>query len=330
MNKLLYILFINTLLLILNSCTNEVESPYPSIVFSKLQVMPGTGRASAVAFVVNNKAYVTLGRNLNTGDSLKECWEFDPVNKNWSQKRSFPGNARVKAIALVHNGIALVGLGFKPHRPAYTGGYYKDLWAYDPQSDTWTKKADFPSNATDACVSFVANNTVYVGFGYNGYKYTKELWKYNYDNDVWIRLSDPEIKTRISAVACSTESGRTFIGSGWFVDNFNDWWEYIAKTNSWKQRASFPDRGRLNASAITIGNRIFVSTGRYFKGSVTGGHLKSDVLEYDITKDCWYNRGSLTRSGRENALSFSINGVGYIGFGENNSGVLNDFWTFVP
>lgn len=81
---------------------------------------------------------------------------------------------------------------------------------------------------------------------------------------------------------------------------------------------------------MSIGNRYFVATGRHFAGNLTGGHLKDDVVEYDAGKNVWYLRGVLPGGGRENAISFVINGKGYIGFGENDEGVLNDLWSFEP
>ena len=58
--------------------------------------------------------------------------------------------------------------------------------------------------------------------------------------------------------------------------------------------------------------------------------VKDDVVEYDAGKNVWYLRGVLPGGGRENAISFVINGKGYIGFGENDEGVLNDLWSFEP
>ena len=35
---------------------------------------------------------------------------------------------------------------------------HKDLWAYDPQNDTWSQKADLPGSARRDAISFVINN----------------------------------------------------------------------------------------------------------------------------------------------------------------------------
>lgn len=89
---------------------------------------------------------------------------------------------------------------------------------------------------------------------------------------------------------------------------------------------SIPGRGRITAVAFSVDERIFVATGRLFKGDLTGGHLKNDVLEYDVTKNQWYYRGEIPGGGRENAVSFVVDGKVYIGLGENENGSLNDLW----
>lgn len=321
----LYILLASTCL----SCHDATDSPYPPISFQKIATMPGIGRASAVAFAANGKGYVTLGRDDNPTDSLKECWQYDPSSDSWSKKTIFPGVSRVKAMAAVVNGKAYIGLGYKPYVSTYVNGNYKDLWMYDPALNTWTQKANFPSTATDACVSFVLNNCIYVGEGFNQDDFTNEFWKYDTEFNTWSRLNDFPGDFRAGATMCA-DNTHIYFGTGYRTGNYNDWWEYYPATDSWIQRKTMPDNGRVNAVSININHRFFVSTGRHFGGNLTGGHLISDIVEYDPTRNVWYKRGNIPNGGRENAISFIINGKGYIGQGENDSKILNDFFSFEP
>jgi N-acetylneuraminic acid mutarotase len=323
----LFLYFLSSILLL--SCNEGgADSPYPTISFEKKASMPGAGRASAVTFVIDGKGYVTLGRNGNATDSLKECWQYDPAADSWTQKTTFPGRARVKATAAVMAGKAYVGLGYRPYVSTYVNGNYKDFWMYDPALNTWTQKADFPSLATDACVSFVMDNCIYVGEGFNDTGFTNEFWKYDPQQDAWTQLKDFPDYARAGAVLC-TDGTRVFFGTG-FRWNFNDWWEYFPKTDRWEKRKSMPDNGRVNAVSLSVAGRFFVSTGRHFAGDLTGGRVLSDILEYDAIRNVWYKRGNIAGGGRENAIAFTINGKGYIGFGEDDKGVLNDFWSFEP
>jgi len=295
--------------------------------------MPGNGRASAVAFVIDNKAYVALGRSAVRSGSLNDCWQYDPSDSSWTQKADFPGIARVKATAAVVNGNAYVGLGFNIALGVYnTDACLKDFWMYDPIANSWTKKADFPSNYTDACAGFVYNNVIYITSGMNGAGFGNETWKYDPaegDTGTWTKLNRFPGPARMGGIA-GANAGHFYFGTGYWTFNANDWWEYFPMNDTWVQRKSIPDNGRENAVSLTINDRIFISTGRHFGGNLTGGHVDSDIIEYDVVRNVWYERGNLPVSGRENALAFTLNGKGYIGFGENDTEVLNDFWSFEP
>jgi len=305
------------------------DSPYPPIEFVEKTVMPGTGRSSAVAFVINNKGYVALGRDASS-TTLNDCWEYDPTLESWTLKAPFPGSARVKAMAAVVNNRAYVGLGFSTGGEIYNEeAYPKDFWMFDPISNSWTRKADFPSIASDACVSFVYNNFIYVGGGFADFGFAKEFWKYDTEKDLWIHLTNFPGEPRSGSVICSNGE-RVFFGTGYRTLNENDWWEYFPKSDEWKKRKSMPDDGRENGVSLCINKRMFVSTGRHFGGNMTGGHVKSDIIEYNLDRNEWYKRGNIPEGKRENAISFTIKGKGYIGFGENDTNVLNDFWCFEP
>lgn len=322
-------LILFSVILLFYSCGNTVESPYEPIEFKRLTTMPGNGRSSAVAFAINGKGYVALGRNEN-GETLKDCWEYNPTDNTWLEKETFPGVGRVKAMAMELNGKAYVGLGYDPSIGVYViGSNLKDFWMYDPENDTWTQKDSLPSFATNACVSFAYKNEIYIGGGFNGWGFTLEFWKYSPVNDNWTRLKKFPGMGRAGSVLCATAE-HIFYGTGYRTLNENDWWEYFPESDSWTKRKSMPDKGRENGVSLAIGNRYFVSTGKQFGGNLTGGHVKSDILEYDAIRDVWYERGNIPNGARENAIAFTIGGKGYIGFGDSDPQVLNDFWSFEP
>ena len=312
------------------SCENSSDPLYPPIQFTQIAPMLDTGRSSAVAFAIAGKGYVALGRN-QAGTQLKDCWQYDPTSNSWSEKAEFSGIARVKATANVLNGKAYVGLGFNINYGVYNdSACLKDFWVYEPLDDKWTQLANLPSNATDACVSFVFNNSIYIGAGFNGANFTNEFWKYDPQQNTWTRLNDFPGLPRAGAVACSN-GNQVFFGTGYRTVNENDLWEYLPLTDTWKKLKPMLATGRVNAVALSINNRYFVSAGRHFGGTLTGGKALSDILEYDAQHNEWHKRGSIPDEGnRENAVAFTINGKGYIGLGENDITVLNDFWSFVP
>jgi len=319
--------------LFLLSCNEPADSPYPPIIFEKKNSLPGMGRASAVTFVVNGRGYVALGRTETRSGVLNDCWEYDPIENAWTQKASYPGIGRVKAMAAVVDGKAYVGLGFDISLGVYNfDACLKDFWMYDPLMDAWEQKASFPSNYTDACGCFVFNNAIYVTSGMNGAGFGFETWKYKPvvgQPGEWVKLNDFPGPARAGGIACAT-GDHCYFGTGYLTYNVNDWWEYFPDNDTWKQRKAMPDNGRENSVSLTVADRIFIATGRHFGGNLTGGHVDSDIIEYDILHNVWYIRGNIPNGGRENAIAFTINGKGYIGQGENDTEILNDFWSFEP
>ncbi len=129
----------------------------------------------------------------------------------------------------------------------------------------WTQKANFLSTSSNACVSFVYNNNIYVGAGFAVYDFSAEFWKNNPETDEWKKINSFPGQRRTGGVLCAS-SERVFYGTGYWTLTENDWWEYFPETDSWEKRKSMPDKGRINGVALSVNNRYFVSTGRYFAG----------------------------------------------------------------
>jgi len=56
----------------------------------------------------------------------------------------------------------------------------KDIWEYDPSTNTWTKKMDFPGNARSALGGTSIGNKGYIGLGvalHGGSRYN-DFWEY--------------------------------------------------------------------------------------------------------------------------------------------------------
>lgn len=326
------------LLIILVSCIDTVQSPYPNISPTSIQIPAGLERATASSFVINNKAYLTLGRQgAKQSVGLTDCWEFDPTSNFWTRKADFPGKGRVGAIAEVVDGKAYIGFGYNLNSQVYGTDTvsFPDFWMYNPENDSWTKKTDFPKKTLEkdapliSCSSFAYRQWIYIfSLGVKNDRF-KDVWRYDTKTDKWEQMSDFPCERRVVAVSC-TDGLRYFFGTGYYDKNLNDWWEYFPETDTWKQRKIMPDAGRINALAFSVKNRFFVATGRRWGGTLTTGFLLNDIMEYDALKDVWYKRGTIPTSGRENALAFVVGNYAFIGFGESDKVRFNDLWKFEP
>ncbi len=319
--------------LVLSSCIGfDYPSPYPEISPVKLSTLSGKERACAVAFVIGDSAFVGLGRNSKA--PLKDFWKFDINSGNWSLRDTFPGIARINSIAEVVNNEAYIGLGYNPKTGWAIDGYLKDFYKYNPSTSSWTRLADFPQGTTNNCVSFVYKDEIYVVHGFESHLvsssgFSNSCFKYSPANNEWTKLNDFPGYKRASAAGC-TEGNRISGGTGWATWDENDWWEYFPETDSWEKKEYMPDKGRVNALAFSVSGRFFLGTGRYWGGEFTGGEIRKDIYEYDSAKDRWYFRGEIPDGKRENAIQFVYGDKVFIGFGENDSTVLGDLWSFEP
>jgi len=317
------------------SCIDTVDSPYPNILPQSVDIPNGLERATATSFVINNKAYITLGRQGGRGSVwLTDCWQFDPENNTWTRKSDFPGKGRVGAIAEVVDGKAYIGFGYNSGLDVYgtESTIFDDFWMYDAETDKWVKKASFPKileqldAPLNSCSSFSYKKWIYiVGLSAQTHMFN-DVWRYDTIEDKWEQMSDFPGDARTAAVSCNN-GNRFFFGLG---ANRNDWWEYFPETDTWKENKRLPGKGRTNAVAFSVDNRFFVATGRYFGGSLTDGEFFGDIMEYDALRNKWYLRGSIPNGARENAITFVIGNYVYIGFGETDKARFNDLWKFEP
>ncbi|MFM2017879.1 MAG: hypothetical protein RL007_1535 [Bacteroidota bacterium] len=116
---------------------------------------------------------------------------------------------------------------------------------------------------------------------------------------------------RSTALSCGN---RGYVGLGHInsiVDVlFNDWWEYDPGSDTWSQKANFAGGLRYHAAGFTIGNEMFVGTGR-----APSSVLMNDFYKYSPATNTWTPVANFPGAARRGAVSFEINGSGYVGTG---------------
>lgn len=308
------------------SCDETGIDPEGRLQLHAVAAPQGVARSSGIAFAVGDEAFIALGRTKD-GELISTGWRFSPAGNSWTEWTGFPGKERVNATAIAVGDSVFIGLGYSTPTEYYNeAGQLRDWWSYHPAHDRWCRLDSFPSLATNACVSVVAGDYLYIGFGFNSTTFTNEWWSYHLKLGRWKQLAVPPAPRRAGAVACS-DGERIFVGTGYRSFNHDDWWEYFPANDTWKRRAPMPDKGRDRALAFSLEGRFFVATGRYFRGLTDGGHVKDDLLEYDAAHDKWIRRGTIPGGGRQNALVFVVNNKAYIGYGENDTTLLDNLWS---
>ena len=72
--------------------------------------------------------------------------------------------------------------------------HYNDFYEYDPSSDLWILKGNYPGSGFDNIQGFSINNTGYIGLGINNSKSCcTDLWQYSPLTNEWKRIVDSPI-----------------------------------------------------------------------------------------------------------------------------------------
>jgi N-acetylneuraminic acid mutarotase len=252
-----------------------------------------------------------IGTGLEGSGSSRELWAYDPVAAAWTRKADFGGGARHAAVGFTVQGKGYVGAGREGFVPG--SSWLRDLWAYDPATDTWTRKADFLELERFDAVAFSIGDRGYMGTGTGpGPTLRFDFWEYEPAADAWTQKADFSAAARSLAVGFSIRD-KGYLGTGWAGMDREDFWEYDPATDSWTQRADFGGGARSGAVGFSIGGKGYVGTGlRDVFGELVS--LK-DFWEYDPTTDTWTRKADFQGAARSGAVGFSIGDRGFVGTG---------------
>lgn len=143
----------------------------------------------------------------------------------------------------------------------------------------------------------------------------------------WIR-STPFKGSRRSGAVVFTIGNKAYIGLGYNGDQyFTDMYEYDLDLGFWKTMAPFTGVPRERAVAFAIDGKAYIGLG--YNRDQDKEEL-GDFWMYDPAADTWTQLNNFGGSPRYNAISFAINGKGYVGTGNDGSNYDGDFWEYDP
>lgn len=130
---------------------------------------------------------------------------------NWRQLGNLPTErAFVYNTLFTINGKVYVGSQSIGASSDYN--YLRQLYEYDPQSNLWATKKDFPGTTRIEPTVAVLNNKVYVMFGAakntgGPATYTADAWEYDPETDNWRQLSNPPVTALGGSGAFNQQAG---------------------------------------------------------------------------------------------------------------------------
>jgi hypothetical protein len=277
---------------------------------------PGVPRSNAASFSINNIGYVATGADMNS-TPLSDMYAYDPVADSWTKKANLPGLPRSYAFGItIGNKGYLIGGWSGP-----TSGlqYLPDVWEYDPATDSWTQKMNFPGSPKIFAGGFAIGNTAYYGLGYNGSD-VNDWWHYDPNADLWTRKAD------FVGNLYTANYGFSIGGTGYLLifGSYQNWYSYDTAADQWTARNPNPSYIDAAGMPFTIGNQ-----GYYIPG--TG--LFHQTWVYDAPTDSWSRRTSPNIK-RSEGVGVVVNSSLYIGLGvldaTPSAQLPNDWWEFQP
>jgi hypothetical protein len=119
--------------------------------------------------------------------------------------------------------------------------------------------------------------------------------------------------------------------AGGAVDNsftfFNTLWKYHITTDQWTQLQNLPFGPSQSGGAFALNGKGFFLTSR---DSANNSNCDTTFWEYDPLNDTWQRRANFPDAGRQNSISFTSNGKGYVGENSNCTQDDNHFWKYDP
>ncbi|CAN5907554.1 hypothetical protein BH11BAC7_BH11BAC7_07970 [soil metagenome] len=240
-------------------------------------------------------------------------------NFTWVQKAGFPGPARHRVTCASAGNRGYMGMG---HVNSVVDILYDDWFEYDPGSDSWTQKADFPAGPRYHATSFTIANKIYVGTGRDiSANLYNDFYCYNPATNTWSPIAAFPGAGRRGAVSFAI-NGIGYVGTGSYHSNF---FKYDPTSNVWTPVSNLPGSGRISSVACAINGKGYLTTGDF-------GGPAGDMWVYDPALDTWTAKANLPGLPRMEACGFALNGLVYVGTGDNYSSGTNyqDFWSYDP
>lgn len=268
----------------------------------------------------------------------------------WQQKASFGGVGRHRGTGISIANKGYIGLGHVNGTGIDIS--YKDWWQYDPASNSWTQKANFPVNNHGA-IAFSTDTKGYVG---GGSALNQEFYEFNPQTNTWSPIANCPLSPGDVQVFSVKNKGYVYSGdqlaeynptsnswtmkanapvffgswsnsfgteSSGFVKSGTNFYEYKPANNQWIQRTSFPGLMSNGSAAFTMNDKGYFTSG--YVGSLS--NVTEQVWEFNPGTNEWTMVTDFPGTSRRFSVAFSINNKGYFGTGTNGIN-LNDFWQF--
>ncbi len=191
--------------------------------------------------------------------------------RNWKVHAALPTGRLHPAVGVVKNRAYVIGGGGPDH---FNGGVTTNEM-YDPDADTWTKKADMPT-PRGWCGWAVVNDIIYVGGGYKDGAAVAQMEGYDPATDKWTQLAP-------LPVASGANWALPWNGKAYFFGGTTGQTHiYNPANNTWSQGAATPGGGGEDHSLAEVDGKLYIIGGAYNPDRVLMRRYDPDTNTWEI------------------------------------------------
>lgn len=238
----------------------------------------------------------------------------------WTQRADFGGVGRHRTTGLSIGNRIYLGLGHSNGTGVET--YFSDWWEYDPSTNAWTQKVDYPGNNGNGELGAHGIGLELVGYVGLGELDDYALYKYDPSLNNWTQMSSPITSGTFQ------DTGDFTIGHKAYFTRLNtsQLWEYDADIDSWSQKNALPFTTYFSWSGFSLDGKGYLK--------ISNSALTVNQLwEYDPILDAWQQKTPFPGYARLSSVSFVQYGKAYIvcGYGAgNHSDLTSEVWEYNP
>ena len=232
--------------------------------------------------------------------------------ETWTQKADMPTATSLHSASVVDGKIYVIGGTDNLYK--WTS-YWSTVFAYDPQTDTWARKADMPTARARLSASVVDGKIYAIGGSPHGDAEVAAVEVYDPTTDTWTKKADmPRARNWLSS---SVVNGKIYVIGGKIYPSktmVSTVEEYEPATDTWTRKADMPTARGMHSASIVDG-KIYVI------GGVTGdlGPWISTTEVYDPVTDTWTKKADMPTAKTAHSSS-ALAGKVYVIGGANDWG----------
>ena len=251
----------------ISSCTTQASKPEGltavSVSPKEIDILWRDNSSVESGFIIERSVNDSL--HFEKIDSLKANYGYYYYKLTYNDYNVTEGNIYYYRVASVIKGKRVYSKKMDSATPMEVGG--------------WTRLPDYPASRSDDGFGFYYNDTVYMGFGWNG---QDQFWAFNTKTRLWSQKADLGQKSwEYANTLILNNNGYAFMGRINSTE-VGQVWEYNFAGNQWSRKTNTPLNERYGCVSFALGDK------GYFLGGQNNSNVKlKDFWEYDATSDTW-------------------------------------------